>query len=367
MKEDNTIMYVDDEEPNLVALRAIFRREYRIITATSAEEAKELLKHESNIKVIISDNRMQGTSGIQFFESILEEHPDPLRIILTGFADKDAMIDSINKAHVFRFLSKPWNEHDLRQTIQSAIEVYDARRELSKKQKEVANNLSRLNKFIHSASNEMRSTLVSMHGIVHLVINGEDLVKTEEYLPLLEKGIVQIDLQLRNIINHYNNNTQPVEAEEIDLEEMVHRSCKTLANLTDLTLLNLRVSSSGKIKLSNDVYKVQLVFVNLISYALNNKKDPADTLNVDVELSSTEDGSQIIFTDDGKSIETNLPENIFDALLSGKDKNSITLYLVKEAIHNLKGTLSIDSVINAGTSYTINIPNKQQQNDRVNR
>ncbi len=359
-------MYVDDEEPNLVAFRAIFRREYRILTASSADEAKEILKDEHDVKVIISDNRMQGASGIQFFESILDVHPDPLRIILTGFADKDAMLDAINKARVFRFLSKPWNEHDLRQTIQSAIEVYVARRDLRLKQKEVETNLTQVNKFIHSASNEMRSTLVSMHGIVRLVMSGEGQAKAEDYLPLLEKGIVQIDLQLRNIIDHYNSSRNLVEIEEMVIEDLIQNSCKMIEGFTDLSSLNLRISSPEKVKLTSDIYKVQLVIVNLITYAIHNKNEDSQSLNVDIELSSTVDGAQIIFTDNGKAIETDIPDSVFDALLSGKGKNNITLYLVNEAIRNLEGSLTIDTVPNAGTSYTINIPHKLLQHDSVN-
>ncbi|MBI1305238.1 MAG: response regulator [Bacteroidetes bacterium] len=359
---DNEIMYIDDEEPNLIAFRALFRREYFIHTATDAEVARTILDENPTIKVIISDHRMQGATGIEFFESILAEHPDPIRIILTGFADQKAMIDSINRARVYRFLSKPWNEHDLRQTILSAIEIYDTRKDLTQKQKKVEIALDHLNKFIHTASNEMRSTLVSMHGIVRLMMSGTSEIDPAEYLPLLEKGIVEIDLQLRNIINHYNSRRHLSDVEEIDLEEAVRLTSDNMEAIIDTSRLNIRISNPSKAVLFSDNYKVQLVFNNLISHALNNLNPGQTSVDIDIEIANTDTGVQIVFTDNGKAVEEDLSDSLFDAMISGKGRNSITLYLVKEAIQNLGGSLEIDSVPNAGTSYTLLIPNQNKNN-----
>lgn len=360
-------MYIDDEEPNLVAFRAIFRREYHIHTASDADQARQILSENPDIKVIISDQRMQGITGIEFFASILQEFPEPIRIILTGFADQKAMLDSINKARVYRFLSKPWNEHDLRQTIQSAIEIYDTRRDLKRKQHDVEVALEHLNKFIHTASNEMRSTLVSMHGIVRLSLSNPEGVDVHEFLPLLERGIVEIDLQLRNIINHYNNNRHLSNIEEISLEEMVQQASETLEALIDLSKLRMRITNPLQTSLVSDAYKVQLVFNNLISHALNNMAPNQEYLDIDIDMNPEGDGAQIIFTDNSMYVDTDLSGTLFETMISGKGKNYVTLYLVKEAVHNLKGTIEIDSVENAGTSYIIHLPNQrlEQRDDRT--
>lgn len=121
------ILYVDDEIHNLNAFKASFRRHYNIYTAESAEIAKEILKKE-NIQVIITDQRMPVTTGIEFLESILEEHPDPIRILLTGYSDMSAVIDAINKGQVYLYMAKPWNELELQQNIEKALEVYSLRK-----------------------------------------------------------------------------------------------------------------------------------------------------------------------------------------------------------------------------------------------
>lgn len=122
------ILYIDDEIHNLNAFKASFRRLYTVFTATSAEEAEAVLAKEE-IQIIISDQRMPKMTGIEFFESILDKYPEPIRILLTGYADINAVIDAINKGQVYKYFSKPWNEEELRHNIEKAYEVYALRRE----------------------------------------------------------------------------------------------------------------------------------------------------------------------------------------------------------------------------------------------
>ncbi len=132
----SNILYVDDEIHNLNAFRASFRRIYNIFTALDAQEARKILQ-ETQIHVIITDQRMPKTTGIEFLESIIPLYPDPPRILLTGYADIDAVIDAINKGSVFRYLQKPWKEAELQQVINSALELYA----LNRAKQELTENL----------------------------------------------------------------------------------------------------------------------------------------------------------------------------------------------------------------------------------
>ncbi len=122
------ILYVDDEPHNLSAFTATYRRLYKIFTAESADEGRKILEQE-DIHVIITDQRMPKTTGVEFLASILEEYPEPIRMILTGYSDIDAVIDAINKGQVYRYIQKPWMEEDLRINIEKAFEIYTLRRE----------------------------------------------------------------------------------------------------------------------------------------------------------------------------------------------------------------------------------------------
>jgi len=132
-----TILYVDDEMNNLISFKAVFRIKYNVLTAISGEEAKKLLKNNI-VDIIITDQRMPNMTGVEFLESILDEYPDPIRILLTGYADMNAVIDAVNKGKIFHYLTKPWNEEELDMTITRAYDVYKSRME----EKEMTQKLS---------------------------------------------------------------------------------------------------------------------------------------------------------------------------------------------------------------------------------
>jgi len=135
-KKDFAILFVDDEEHNLTSFKATFRREYKIYTALSGEEGIEIVKN-NNIHLIITDQRMPEMTGIQFLEKIVPEYPDIIRMILTGFSDVEAIINAINTGRVFRYITKPWDENDLRMTIENSRQLSN----LQYKNKSLVNDL----------------------------------------------------------------------------------------------------------------------------------------------------------------------------------------------------------------------------------
>jgi phosphoserine phosphatase RsbU/P len=139
----NNILYVDDEEDNLTVFYSTFRREYNISLAKSGKEAIEILR-EKEIHLIITDQRMPEMTGIEFLETVIPEYPDCIRMILTGFSDIEAIIQAINKGRVYRYITKPWNKDELRQTINNAIETF----ELKMKNKNLVSELQKSNELL---------------------------------------------------------------------------------------------------------------------------------------------------------------------------------------------------------------------------
>lgn len=118
------ILYVDDEEQNLISFRATFRREYNVFTAISGKEGMDIM-HNNDINIVITDQRMPEMTGIQFLEKTLPIFPNAIRMILTGFSDVEAIIEAINTGRVFRYITKPWDEQELRMTIENARQIFN--------------------------------------------------------------------------------------------------------------------------------------------------------------------------------------------------------------------------------------------------
>ena len=118
-----TILYVDDEENNLFSFKAVFRIKYNVLTALSGDEALEILS-KKQVHVIITDQRMPEMTGVEFLEKVLQKYPEPVRVLLTGYADMGAVVDAVNKGKIFHYLAKPWDEKELDFTIKKAYEKY---------------------------------------------------------------------------------------------------------------------------------------------------------------------------------------------------------------------------------------------------
>lgn len=118
------IMIVDDEPANLRLLERLFRRQYQVVTAASGKEALALLE-QHDFALLLTDQRMPGMTGIELLKHIDGFRPQMVRIILTGYTDMSALVEAINCGQVYKYVTKPWSNDSLRQTIARAVEHYE--------------------------------------------------------------------------------------------------------------------------------------------------------------------------------------------------------------------------------------------------
>ncbi|MBK7945934.1 MAG: response regulator [Flavobacteriales bacterium] len=122
------VLFVDDEDNNLKAFRASFRREMEVLVAPSGNEALKILEKEP-VHVIVSDQRMPGMSGSEFLAIARQRHPQIMRMLLTGYSDLEAVVKAVNEGGIYSYATKPWDENDLRLRIQQAFEIQQLRTE----------------------------------------------------------------------------------------------------------------------------------------------------------------------------------------------------------------------------------------------
>lgn len=122
LEQPFNLLYVDDEVNLLSAFQRIFRAEKVNVTTTESVEKALKLLNDKEFHVIASDYRMPVMDGIQFLEKASQLAPEAMRILITGMCDFEAAVDAINRGKVFRFISKPWNNDDLRSSVSSALD-----------------------------------------------------------------------------------------------------------------------------------------------------------------------------------------------------------------------------------------------------
>jgi len=115
------VLFVDDEKNVRSALGRVFMdSDFRVLSAPDAASALELLEREE-IAVVVSDNHMPGMRGVELLSAVRQRSPDTIRILMTGQADLETALEAINRGEVFRFLLKPWDDGQLRHTVEDGV------------------------------------------------------------------------------------------------------------------------------------------------------------------------------------------------------------------------------------------------------
>ena len=130
-RAERTLLLLDDEDNVLRSLARLFRRDaYRLLTASSVQEAFDLLA-SNTVQVIVSDQRMPDMDGTEFLGRVRDLYPDTMRMVLSGYTDLATITDAINRGAIYRFLTKPWNDDELREHIQAAFRAFEERERAS--------------------------------------------------------------------------------------------------------------------------------------------------------------------------------------------------------------------------------------------
>ena len=361
MSSDNKkikVLYIDDENNNLLSFQAAFRRKYKIVTASSAAEGMNVLNNEKDVHVIICDQRMPHTTGVEFFQVVRKAFPEPVRILLTGYTDAEAIIGAINKGEIFRYIKKPWDEFELQNGVQNAYELYTTRQLLKKKITELERKNDELNRFVYSTSHDLRSPLASVMGILNLARMENSVADPNNYMGMIETCMNKMDLFIQKIIEYYKSIRVEEELTAVDFNDMLGESIKICKMQKPSVKFNLTVDQP--VKFINDSFRISIIIDNLLSNAVKYQKPASGNPKVNVTAKVDEHTANIEIEDNGIGIIEGHLNNIFKMFFrSSTTANGvgIGLYIVKEALAKISGDISVSSIYGEGTTFRIIIPN----------
>mgnify|MGYP005842406723 CR=1 FL=1 len=130
--QNHSVLFVDDEVNILKALQRLLRGEpFEVLTASHATEALELIDQRQP-QVIVSDQRMPEMNGVDFLASVRDRHSDVVRMMLTGYTDMTIAVEAINRGEIYRLITKPWNDEELKATLRQAFDHYDLKAEIKR-------------------------------------------------------------------------------------------------------------------------------------------------------------------------------------------------------------------------------------------
>lgn len=361
-REKIRILYIDDEVNNLNAFKASFRRQYEIYTASEILAARKILQ-DIRIHVIMADQRMPGTTGVEFFNSIKEIHPDPIRILLTGYTDVEALVDAINKGQIYRYIRKPWDEYEIQTAISNAYELYSARKEIHEKVIELEKANDELSRFIYSASHDLRSPLMSILGIINLSKLDQSVSDPNDYMKMIETSIIRLDGFIQKIIEYYKNSRLELDQEKIQFQQLIQECIDTCRHQSPAIHFEMDVHQD--VDFIGDAFRISIILNNLVSNAVKYQKPGESHPKVMVRAHVDLHKAVIIIEDNGIGILREHLNSIFKMFFRTKNNNKpgtgIGLYIVKEALSRIGGQISVSSTYGEGSRFEITIPNKYHQ------
>ncbi|KAF0219767.1 MAG: response regulator [Geobacteraceae bacterium] len=214
-----TLLFVDDEEGVLSAMRRIFMEEnYHILTASDAGKALAIMTAEK-VHLVVSDHRMPGKTGAELLKEIKEKWPATIRIMLTGHADVNSIMGAVKDGAVYKFITKPWNDEDLRLTVSLALQQYVLMQE-NRKLKEITRTQQLKIKNYANLFDENRGMMGNIL-VKGGVLKPEELVRAQKETrdgEFLSETVIRLNLSteakiLKAMQNHLN-------IEYIDLREV---------------------------------------------------------------------------------------------------------------------------------------------------
>lgn len=353
------VLYIDDEENNLLAFKASFRRQYEIYTAISAAEGLKILQNVS-IHVILADQKMPGTTGVEFFKSITDTYPDPIRILLTGYTDIEALADAINHGDIYRYITKPWNDLELHNSIKNAYDAYKSKIDLRNKIAELEKTNDELNRFIYSISHELRAPLVSTMGVINLVKMEGLYHSSGEYWGLIETCSNRLDYYIQKTLQYYRNNKTVSEHTLIDFEQLIPGLIELYSYSDKETEFTIDIDQS--INFYGDAFRIEVILGNLISNAIKYQKEDATEKKVNINIKVGREQAEISIADNGMGILNEHLEKIFTQFFKSKVNHGsgLGLFIVKEALNKINGRIAVSSELTNGTTFKITIPNVKE-------
>lgn len=189
----NVVLYIDDDEYNLMLFEEFMKVDYEVLTAISAADGYELLKKHP-VKVLISDQRMPDETGLEFIDRIAPEFPNIVKIIFTAHVDHDAALKAINQGGIYRYVLKPWNFPEMRQTLQNAIREFDLKTENQKLIKQLVSK----NVILERAYLQIKESEKKFTGIFQASSDGMMLLRDDKIIEVNEAFIKIAGIEITN-------------------------------------------------------------------------------------------------------------------------------------------------------------------------
>jgi two-component system, NtrC family, sensor kinase len=328
------VLFVDDDESNLLVCEAVCGEEFDVLTASGGAEALALMRtHE--VAVIVSDQRMPNMSGVELLEQVRLEFPDTARVLVTAYSDAASAIEAINRGRVRRFLKKPWEPSELKAELVDGLERYSTQRRIKELERRLiqTERVYALGIVAAGIGHELRNPISWIatnltHSLAELAdlrraIDGRDIgraaVKIDEIRAALQDANIGTERVIEIVSAIQLSMVRPAsENELVSLDEVVRLALRLVeGDLRRAGHVDLDVRDSGWVNGSRT--QLSQIIVNLLVNAIHAlAKTPMDKAIISVRVDVEGGCARLEVADSGPGVPEQDRERIFDPFFTTK-------------------------------------------------
>lgn len=361
------ILLVEDEPAHFQLIKRRFEgydSNMVIFPAHSLGEARKITR-KIHPDVAIVDYNMPDGNGIDLIKT-RKKNDYPI-VMMTSHGDEELAVEAIKSGAFDYVVKSPESMHNLPRLAERTIREWtniNLRKKTDEKLKKQYEQLKKINdeldRFVYSASHDLRAPLLSVLGLINIsrmAALDEEQIK---HLDLMEGSIKRLDRYISDIANYSKNNRLDIEVSKLDLEKIINDCIDDHKFVGGFGDIRIEVMIDKDSELFTDEVRVKIILNNLISNALkyHNVKKLDPFINITVYIS--ERNCKVSIADNGRGIGKEHLDRIFNMFYRGSEYSEgsgLGLYIAKEAVSKLKGEINVRSIEGVETEFTVTIPN----------
>jgi signal transduction histidine kinase len=369
--EGKRILVVDDDQLVIAVLNSVFKELYDTRTAESGQQALDILRSGFQPQVIIADQRMPSMTGAEFLAESRKLLPDTVRVVLTGYTDINDVIASINDGYVYRFMTKPWEERTLLETVRLCFEQYELatrHAELQAAYKELSELNTEKNEILGIVSHDLRNPITVISGFAQLLRDDDPpQPKRHNYAHSIYTTSAQMLELVGKLldVNRLESGKIVPSLIPVDVAECTERLCERYFSRAKAKLLALHYSCEAEqTTVLTDEQLLEQVLDNLISNAVK-YSPPNTTIRITIANTVTDSKQhlRISVADQGQGISAEDMPHLFGkfARLSaqptgGESSTGLGLAIVKKLVELMQGRVWCESSLGNGAVFSVELP-----------
>lgn len=264
------------------------------------------------------------------------------------------------------------SEEELRQTLEHALQINEELTEskelLNQQNQELHKINTELDHFVYSTSHDLRAPLSSLLGLINIAKMAPIEEVKATYFDMMEKSIMKLDTFAKNIISYYKNARLEVRVQPLDFEELFNETTDFLKYMDRSNTIRKEISVIGHDIFYSDHFRLRIVFNNIISNSIQYSNPRASDSFIRVRIVIDERQALIEFEDNGCGIDAENIEKVFNMFYRASESSKgsgLGLYIVKETVRTLGGTIRVNSTFGEGTLFSIQLPNLKDMYNNI--